>query len=181
MLVLAAMSAAFVLGAAETVNAAPGATLYVYNSTNEFRPAPDAEPITVIVDKGNGFSYGNLVKNAETKNLNGQRLFLVWKGYIQIPAAGVYTFSASFAGRNNSSHNVFILLNNKDFLNIYQNVKGVSMHNASKSVSLVKGHYELMFVYKAQLGCPNVTLKMWNKKSPLKKFAITPASMAHAE
>lgn len=182
MLALAVMGAAFVLGADEAVKAAPGAVLSVYSLTDALRPDPDADPITVIVDRGDWFSYGNLSKNSETEKLNGQKLVLVWKGYIEIPAQGVYTFSASYVRTADCPENTFIQLNGKDFLNLYQRIKNDTRLNAVKSVRLAKGHYELtviswMPVYYAA----DFTLKMWDKRKPLKKYVISPASMVHAE
>ena len=167
-----------VIGAAETVKAAPGAALYVYTINNTVRPAPDADPITVIVDKSSMFS-GNLRNNPETQALFKQNLFIVWKGYLAIPTKGTYTFSASFESDYGSDNNVIVQVNGKDLLMISQ-IKRPYKMNDSRSVMLEKGDYEITIIHRA-VHNGAFSLRMWNKNNPLKKLNITPAVLLHAE
>ena len=180
-LTLVLTGAAFVIGAAEEVKAVPGAALYVYRITTDAdRPEANADPITVVVDKSNGFGYGNLRKDPETNKLFNQDVFMVWKGYIQIPAPGIYTFSASFLSSGGRWGNIVVFqLNGKDFLSIHH-LNKVKL-NDSRSVSLAKGSYEITVIYKAKGLCHDFTLKYWRKDKPFKKYSVIPSGMLHAE
>ena len=163
--------------AAETVKAVPGAAVYIYNWADAARPDAEADPLTVIVDKSEDFWHQNptLKNNEETKKFVGAKHFIVWKGYIHIPAPGTYTFSSSVGA---SDVNVIIQLNGKDFLCCDRGWNN-KLH-ASRSVQLSKGDYELTAIMKS-FGHGYFELKMWDKKRPFKKTTITPAKMVHAE
>ena len=184
-LICAVFCGVFPAFAQETSKTVPGSVLYIYSYTNMLRPAPDTDPITVVVDSGNKFEKSLLQNNKETSKFAVQSVFLVWNGYITIPAKGIYTFSASFIDGTHytSENNVIIQISKKDILNISKIHKNFK-NNDSKSVILEKGSYEISVINKSPGSyhhSKDFVLKMWNKLKPLKKFEITPASMYHVE
>ena len=170
----------YLVSAQEALKVAPGSALYIYNLSDSVKPAPEAEPISVIVDSSAQFSKLNLSKNKETYKFTNQELFLVWTGYISITQKGIYTFSMSYNATNSwMAPSVVFQINGKDFLRIIQSRKENKL-NDSLSLALEKGNYEIKLICRAT-GVHEFSVKMWNKLRPLKKFEITPASMVHAE
>ena len=165
--------------------AAPGAALYVYTHTDSSAPLPDADPIVAVVDNSDQFSKLNVKKNDETKKFHNQPVFLVWNGYVEIPAKGKYTFALSFdhSGTSGWCHdNVIVKIGTKNILNISKTSKKLK-ENDSRTLSLEKGDYEFTIIFKLAEDYQRspFSLKMWNRNRPLKKTNITPATMYHAE
>lgn len=178
LLVMTGFSAAT---AAETLKLAPGAALLVYNvkDSKETRPAADADPVAAVVDKEKMFWKHNVGNNQETRKFGSQSVWVVWKGYIAIPAKGMYTFSIAFDNFNDQSRMVLFQLNGQDFMAIpVRRDKNKLQQSDSRSVMLEKGNYEVTFVC---FGSDPFSVRMWNKSNPLKKTVITPEMMTHAE
>ena len=121
----------YLVSAQEALKAAPGAALYIYNLSDSVKPAPEAEPISVIVDSSAQFSQGNLRKNNETLKFLNQQLFLVWTGYISITKKGIYTFSMSYNKQHSwNNPSVVFQINDKDFLRIVQSRKETKLNDS---------------------------------------------------
>ena len=182
----------------KTVVAKPGAILELYSATlQKVRPDVEAEPIAVVVDKGAQFCHDNVTLNNEVAKYRQQYLFKIWKGYVTIPADGTYVISLSYnyydkwgtRGPNNS--NTILEISGKPIMFISQSRRsagamleghgGGSNLNATKSMRLQKGSYEFKIIHRSGFRNDIFTLKLWNKKHPLKKMVVTPANMAHVE
>lgn len=178
--VLATVSFSCVTIAQEAVKARPGAMLMVYDDV----PNPDLDPIAVIVDKATGFEKGNLRQNSDTEKLVGQGVYMLWKGYIHIPAPGKYTFVLSYdRPSRGEGFETVLYVNSKAFLSLSMFGGDKQRWNHSGSLTLDKGDYEISILHKALNGgsYSSFSLKMWNRATPLKKVTITPAAMVHAE
>ena len=173
-----------------TVVAKPGAILELYNATRKkVEPDIDAEPIAVVVDRGNQFCHDNITLNKEVAKYRGQYLFKVWKGYVTVPADGNYVISLSYnhydkwgtMGPNDS--NTILAISGKKIMYITQIITrtGGFHLNATKSMKLSKGSYEFKIIHRSGFKNDIFTLKLWDKQRPLKKIIVTPASMAHVE
>lgn len=172
------------LHAEEAATTAPGAILYIYSIADTPVPPADADPIAVVVDKNTIFSAHNLFKNEETVKFGEQALFLVWRGYITIQTKGVYTFAASY-NDSNYGKNTVIQINGQNLLAI-DSINHQTQHlNASASVTLEPGTYEITISHKKIYFGSNlrdyITLTYWNRATPLRKTVLTPAVMFHAE
>ena len=157
----------FAAPAASAPKAVPGAALYIYQWTDAMRPTADADPVAVIVDTTDAFSQNNVNKNAETAKFWKQHRFMVWQGYVSIPANGNYTWSLSFdksGAYHSSATNVIVQINKKDFLGISKIAKK-RKENDVRSLTLAQGDYEITVIMRApnsyHEGYP-FTLKMWN-------------------
>ena len=167
--------------AAEAVKAVPGAALFVYNYAETAKPAPDADPIAVVVDTAEQFTQNNLHKNKETAKFYRQRVFLVWSGFISIPKKGAYVFSLTYNDNSNNDHSsVIFQMSNRDFLAIIGPWNKTPKLNDSRSLLLDKGNYEIKLICRAPHS-PSFSLKMWARNRPFKKYEITPATMVHVE
>ncbi len=177
--VLATVAFACVTIAQDAVKAVPGAMLMVYNEV----PNPDIDPIAVIVDKATSFHKNNLLSDSETKKLANQGVYMMWKGYIHIPAPGKYTFALSYNADASpySRDETVLYVNGKAFLGLSMRSGDKQKWNHSGSLTLDKGDYEISILHKAIDHAHSFSLKMWNRATPLKKVTITPAAMVHAE
>ncbi len=166
----------------EEMKSVPGAALMVYDWSELNRPAPDADPITAVVDKATAFSKGNLRSSKESQKFLNKSIFLVWTGFVSVPQAGTYTFSMAYESNNGypTVNNTILQVNRQDLLVITKTNKGKPY--GATSVTLEKGNYEITLIHRADSNhdC-DVTVQMWNRKNPLKKTFITPAVLYHAE
>ena len=175
-----------------------GAILEIYSaSLQKVRPEAEEEPIAVVVDKGNQFCHDNITLNSEVAKYREQYLFKVWKGYVTIPADGTYVISLSYnyydkwgtRGPNNS--NTILEISEKPIMFISQvrrsagaMLEGRNASNhlaATRSVKFSKGSYEFKIIHRSGYKNDIFTLRLWNKKRPLRKMVVTPANMAHLE
>ncbi len=179
--VILAVTAAGTTFAQEELKTAPGAVLMIYSLTDSTRPLPDAEPITAVVDNAQELGGSNVRKNKETQKFANQDVFMVWSGYIAVPQTGKYTLSMSFDSKNsNFNNNVILMVDGSDFLEISHKADGSSKPNDSRALSLTKGAHEITIILKSH-GYDSFSIRMWNSATPLRKMAITPATMYHAE
>ena len=168
----------------KTVLAKRGAILEIYSaSLQKVRPGAEEEPIAVVVDKGNQFCHDNITRNSEVAKYRRQYLFKVWKGYVTIPADGTYVISLSYNyyGLNNS--NTILEISQKPIMFISQVRRrgGESNLTATQSIRLSQGSYEFKIIHRSGFRNDTFTLKIWNKKRPLRKMVVTPANMVHVE
>ena len=170
------------------VVAKPGATLELYTASLR-KVRPDTAPIAVVVDFGKQFCHDNITLIKEVAKYRQQLLFKVWKGYVTIPADGDYVVSMSYnrydkwgtMGPNTS--NTILEIGGKTIMYITQlPQKGAPPQiAATEGLRLSEGSYEFKIIHRSGFKNDIFTLKMWNKKSPLKKTIITPADMAYVE
>ena len=175
----------------KVVVAKPGAILELYNaSVKEVRPSKENH-ITTITDLGKQFCHDNVTLYNETKNLRQQYLFKVWTGYITIPEAGEYVVSLSYDiykphtywGPNPNSENTILDIAGRNILYIHKvyTRQDKPKLNASARVTFQKGSYEVKITHRSNYVNDRFTLKIWNRKTPLKKMIITPCDMSHVE
>ena len=182
----------------KTVIAKPGAILELYDATTQkVRPDIEDEPIAVVVDKGSQFTHCNIIQNKEVARYRDQYLFKIWRGYVTIPADGNYVIALSYnyydkwgtRGPNNS--HTILEISGKTIMAIAQGQRSVGAMldgrgsagklNATQNIRLQKGSYEFKIIHRSGVKNDVFTLKLWDKKRPLKKIFITPANMAHVE